>query len=137
MKVAQENYESFFYISFFQDFFLFFLFSLTAGRPDTTGHHSTDTYPAETPLYTYTYTVDDEESNNKYGATESRDGEDTEGSYYVSLPDGRLQKVSYRVNGEGGYVVSVSYNGEAQYPDESYSKPVSSYSQPEISYIVK
>merc|ERR1711936_82717 len=109
-----------------KDFFLFFLFSLTAGRPDT--------YPAETPLYTYTYTVDDEEANNKYGATESRDGEDTEGSYYVSLPDGRLQKVSYRVNGEGGYVVSVSYNGEAQYPDESYSKPVSSYSQPETSY---
>ncbi|XP_063589941.1 cuticle protein 21-like [Penaeus indicus] len=48
---------------------------------------------------------------------EARDGYDTQGSYYVLLPDGRLQKVAYTVNGDSGYVAEVSYEGEAQYPE--------------------
>ncbi|XP_047471424.1 proline-rich protein 3-like [Penaeus chinensis] len=39
------------------------------------------------------------------------------GSYYVLLPDGRLQKVAYTVNGDSGFVAEVSYEGEAQYPE--------------------
>ena len=42
----------------------------------------------------------------------------------MALPDGRLQKVSYSVTGDGGYVADVSYEGEAQYPEtKSYSPP--------------
>merc|ERR1711874_543283 len=57
------------------------------------------------------------------GTEEKRDGYAAQGSYYVSLPDGRLQKVSYTVNGDGGYVADVTYEGEAQYPPVKASCP--------------
>nr|XP_027218845.1 neurofilament medium polypeptide-like isoform X1 [Penaeus vannamei]XP_027218846.1 neurofilament medium polypeptide-like isoform X1 [Penaeus vannamei] len=66
---------------------------------------------------------------------ESRDGDDTQGSYYVQLPDGRLQTVKYVVDGDEGYVAEVSYEGEAQYPESheirEYSSPRRVYSAPE------
>merc|ERR1719516_622999 len=80
--------------------------------------------PDEPAKYTYSYSVKDDYTNNNYGANEERDGYATSGAYYVSLPDGRLQKVSYSVNGEGGYVADVTYEGEAQYPEvKPYSPP--------------
>ncbi|XP_037773693.1 uncharacterized protein LOC119569737 [Penaeus monodon] len=48
---------------------------------------------------------------------EARDGYDTQGSFYVTLPDGRLQKVAFTVNAGSGYLAEVSYEGEAQYPE--------------------
>ena len=35
----------------------------------------------------------DDYSQNNYGLTETRDGDITQGEYFVNLPDGRLQKV--------------------------------------------
>ncbi|XP_047471370.1 pro-resilin-like [Penaeus chinensis] len=63
---------------------------------------------------------------------EARDGANTEGSYYVLLPDGRLQKVTYTVNGNSGYVADVTYEREAQYPtpQASYGPPQPSYKPP-------
>ncbi|XP_071536013.1 pro-resilin-like [Panulirus ornatus] len=66
--------------------------------------------------YTFDWNVKDDNSGNDFGHQESRDGYDTQGSYYVLLPDGRLQRVTYNVNGDSGYVAQVEHEGEAQYP---------------------
>ena len=85
-------------------------------------------YPDEPAKYTYSYSVKDDYTSNNYGADENRDGYATSGSYYVALPDGRLQKVTYTVNGDGGYVADVTYEGEAQYPEaKPYSPPAPAY----------
>ena len=81
--------------------------------------------------YDFDWSVKDEYSGNDFGHQESRDGDNTEGSYYVQLPDGRLQKVSYYVNGDSGFVAEVSYEGEAEYsepqqPSNGYGAPPSS-----------
>ena len=72
--------------------------------------------------YRFSWAVEDESSENYFGHQEAREDDDTEGSYYVQLPDGRLQKVSYYVDGDSGFVAEVEYEGEARYPDsfESY-----------------
>nr|XP_027234371.1 cuticle protein 7-like [Penaeus vannamei] len=66
--------------------------------------------------YDFEWGVRDSYSANHFGHNEDRDGYNTQGSYYVQLPDGRLQKVTYYVNGDSGYVAEVSYEGQAQYP---------------------
>jgi hypothetical protein len=80
------------------------------------GHAAAPKYNEERPAkYQFGYAVNDDYSGNNYGHSESRDGPVTKGSYYVALPDGRLQKVTYTVNGNDGYVATVSYEGEAKY----------------------
>ncbi|XP_064111270.1 uncharacterized protein LOC135218750 [Macrobrachium nipponense] len=71
------------------------------------------------PQYAFGYGVKDDYTGSDFGHEETRDGYDTKGSYYVNLPDGRLQKVSYYVSGDSGFVAEVTYVGEALYPDES------------------
>ena len=45
-------------------------------------------------MYTYTYAVADDYSGSNFGADEQRDGPVASGSYYVNLPDSRVQKVN-------------------------------------------
>jgi hypothetical protein len=52
--------------------------------------------------YQFAWNVLDDYSNNNYGQNEKSDAGLTSGSYYVALPDGRLQKVTYTVNGDEG-----------------------------------
>ena len=78
------------------------------------------TVPAE---YSFDWSVNDDYSNNHFGQTESKDGDKTVGSYNVLLPDGRTQKVTYSVDGDGGYVAEVTYEGEAKYPETPKYKP--------------
>ena len=66
--------------------------------------------------YAYDWAVKDDYSGNNYGQTESRNDKSTVGSYYVLLPDGRTQKVSYTVDGYGGYVAEVTYEGTPVFP---------------------
>ncbi|XP_047471423.1 cuticle protein 21-like [Penaeus chinensis] len=61
--------------------------------------------------YGFNYAAKDDYTNNNFDHQETRNGYDTQGSYYVLLPDGHLQKVAYTVNGDSGYV------DEAQYPE--------------------
>lgn len=74
--------------------------------------------------YNFAYAVKDDYTYNDFGHQETSDGYAKTGSYYVLLPDGRMQTVNYKAD-ENGYVADVSYKGEAQYPEykPAYSKP--------------
>ncbi|XP_069958352.1 cuticle protein 7-like [Cherax quadricarinatus] len=73
-------------------------------------------YASGPARYSFDYAVNDPPSGNDFGHQESRDGDHTQGSYYVQLPDGRLQQVAYTVSGDSGYLAEVTYQGEARYP---------------------
>ncbi|XP_057368945.1 cuticle protein 19-like [Daphnia carinata] len=81
--------------------------------------------------YNFAYAVKDDYTYNDYGHQETSDGYAKTGSYYVLLPDGRMQTVTYKAD-ENGYVADVSYKGEAKYPEykPSYAKPVYPSYQP-------
>merc|ERR1719382_472366 len=67
--------------------------------------------------YTYTYGVADDYSKANFNAAETSDANGVVGgSYSVSLPDGRIQTVTYTADHTNGYVAEVSYSGEAVYP---------------------
>lgn len=68
------------------------------------------------PKYTYGYEVQDQYTGTDFGQEEARDGYLTQGSYRVSLPDGRIQTVTYKSEGDSGFIADVQYQGEAQYP---------------------
>ncbi|XP_042890253.1 knob-associated histidine-rich protein-like [Penaeus japonicus] len=70
----------------------------------------------EKPEYSFEYAVKHESTD--LSAQEHRDGDKTEGFYQVLLPDSRLQKVTYSVNGDSGFVAEVSYEGEAKQPED-------------------
>nr|XP_027234178.1 pro-resilin-like [Penaeus vannamei] len=64
--------------------------------------------------YAFNYGVQDAYFGTNFGHAESRDGYNTEGVYYVNLPDGRLQTVKYYVD-EWGYHPEVTYSGVAHH----------------------
>ncbi|XP_071541422.1 cuticle protein 7-like [Panulirus ornatus] len=83
------------------------------------------------PSYGFDWAVQDGDSGNSYGQQETRDHDHTQGSYTVQLPDGRLQRVTYYVDGDSGFVAEVSYEGEARYPESrEYQPPQTQYSSP-------
>ena len=93
-------------------------------KPTPTYNHENTAYKAapsykepehEPIFYSYGYDVNDSYSGVDFGQNESRDGYTTSGKYYVQLPDGRLQTVTYKVDDYSGYVADVSYTGEAKY----------------------
>merc|ERR1712055_452943 len=106
----------------------FALVAVVAARPDSfesreayryrapVSSSSEESYESSEAKYNFQWAVSDESSENHYGHQEARDGDDTQGSYYVQLPDGRVQRVTFHVDGDNGYVANVEYEGEAQYP---------------------
>ena len=71
----------------------------------------------EDAKYDFDWKVD--EGDNNFGHKESRDGDTTRGSYFVDLPDGRRQTVTYYVDAYSGYVAEVSYSRTPRYSEES------------------
>ena len=63
-------------------------------------------------VYNYAYSVADDVTGTHFGKNEIRDGPHTEGEYHVALPDGRIQTVTYHVDGDSGYIADVNYSGE-------------------------
>ncbi|XP_042227222.1 pro-resilin-like [Homarus americanus] len=84
--------------------------------------YSAESFESTEAKYNYQWAVSDDPSRNEFNHQETRDNDNAQGSYYVNLPDGRVQRVTYRVDGDSGYVAEVSYEGEAQYPDSDESR---------------
>ncbi|CAG0894970.1 unnamed protein product [Cyprideis torosa] len=77
------------------------------------------------PQYQFSWNVQDDYAGIDMGHQERREDYDTQGSYRVLLPDGRIQTVTYTVSGDSGYLADVQYSGEARYDDISnrYAQP--------------
>ncbi|XP_047479300.1 pro-resilin-like [Penaeus chinensis] len=80
---------------------------------------SEESYESSEAKYDFQWAVSDDSSSNEFGHQEARDGDHTQGSYYVQLPDGRLQTVKYFVDGDSGYVAEVNYEGVASFESGS------------------
>ncbi|XP_047493766.1 pro-resilin-like [Penaeus chinensis] len=72
-------------------------------------------YPSVPAQYSFKWDVNDPPSSNFYGHQEQREDANTQGSYYVQLPDGRRLIVEYYVDASG-YHPTITFEGEAQYP---------------------
>ena len=70
--------------------------------------------------YQFSYAVNDDDTVFSQSEQGDEDG-DVTGEYSVNLPDGRVQTVQYFADNEDGYTAEVSYEGEAQYPEEQPS----------------
>ena len=95
--------------------------------PESSEEASYEQESYEDAKYEFDWQVD--EDYNKFGQQEQRDDDNTQGSYYVDLPDGRRQTVTYYVDGDSGFVAEVSYEGEAQYPESDEYRQDSSEEQ--------
>ena len=71
-------------------------------------------------VYSFTYGVKNDYAGLNFGHNENRNGYNTQGNYFVNLPDGRLQTVNYQA-GEAGYVADVVYTGAIAVP--AYAPP--------------
>ncbi|XP_050720224.1 cuticle protein 7-like isoform X3 [Eriocheir sinensis] len=104
----------------------------TYGAPPPTSYGQPEPENAP-PKYEFNWEVKDQDSGNDFGQQESRDGDNTEGSYYVLLPDGRIQKVTYTVTKDGGYLATVEFEGETKQEHTGYgesSPPPQTYGPP-------
>merc|ERR1712226_1560108 len=75
-------------------------------------------YPPVEAFYDWEYAVN--EHYNDFGHKEGRKGYTTTGKYYVHLPDGRIQTVTY-VADDKGYRPEISYDSVAA--PAAYGKP--------------
>lgn len=92
---------------------------LTLAQPQRGGHRGSGGYSHDSnhqpASYSYGYNVNDNYQGAQFGHNEKRNGDSTSGTYFVHLPDGRMQTVTYTVDGYKGYVAEVKYSGKAQF----------------------
>ncbi|XP_063887910.1 uncharacterized protein LOC135115268 isoform X2 [Scylla paramamosain] len=93
--------------------------------------------PTIPPRYQYNYAVDDSAQGTSFSHQEARENDLTQGNYEVQLPDGRLQRVSYKAD-KNGFVAEVKYEGEVlvqgppgpQQSSPSFNAPLSNVNRP-------
>ncbi|XP_053639901.2 cuticle protein 7 [Cherax quadricarinatus] len=93
------------------------------------------------PQYKFDYAVSDDYTGSHFGHAEERDGYVTKGKYFVHLPDGRIQTVTYYAD-KTGYHPTITYEGKAHYPSygaapyvkPAYKAPVGKYGTPTPAY---
>ena len=73
-------------------------------HPAPAASYQEPSYPNAAPAYNFDWNVYNEYANNNFGHTETRNDKGTSGSYFVALPDGRTQRVTYTVDGYGGKI---------------------------------
>ncbi|CAL4170377.1 unnamed protein product [Meganyctiphanes norvegica] len=137
-------------MAFFKIALVTIVFGMAAARPDSppAGY----AYPAPPPSYEapapsyhapaehkgmpydYAYAVKDDYKGVDYSKSETSDGNEVVGEYRVLLPDGRTQIVTYTADHYKGFVATVTYEGEAQYPEPAPYKPAPSYGPPAPAY---
>lgn len=71
--------------------------------------------------YSFQYGVNDDAIGLDFGHKESSDGLVVTGTYYVLLPDGRMETVNYKAD-DNGYVAEVIYDGEVKYDNAKPQK---------------
>ena len=78
-------------------------------------------YPQENEIpqaYNYQYGVKDEYSKSNFAKTESQDDKgNVQGTFVISLPDGRIQTTTYTADPVQGFIAEVTYQGEPVYPE--------------------
>merc|ERR1712141_868300 len=82
-------------------------------------------YPDTDPIYKFGYNVYNDGQgyeHQNFKQEEERSGYQTHGEYSVQLPDGRIQRVVYRVDGDSGFIADVTYEGEAK-PYDYHAAP--------------
>merc|ERR1712106_376165 len=100
-------------------------------------HAVAQVYPDEVSPYQFQYAVADDYSGSNFQASETVDGTAARtGSYSVALPDGRTQHVSYTANDIEGYVATVTYDGQAVYPEAvAVAHPVAHAVRPVVAHL--
>ena len=87
-------------------------------------YHATAKLPPQP--FAYQYGVADDYSGANYEKAENQDASgNLQGSYWVNLPDGRVQIVTYTHT--NGFVADVKYEGTAVYPEEKPYAPAPKY----------
>ncbi|KAK3869424.1 hypothetical protein Pcinc_025265 [Petrolisthes cinctipes] len=97
--------------------------------------YSSESYESSEANYDFDWAVRHGPSRNDFGQQETRNGDDTQGTYHVQLPDGRRQTVTYYVDGGSGYIADVKYDGSASFESGSFeSGSFESYERPRPRY---
>ena len=78
-------------------------------------------YPQENEIpkaYNYQYGVKDDYSKANFAKSESQDDKgNVQGTFVISLPDGRIQTTTYTADPVQGFMAEVTYQGEPVYPE--------------------
>lgn len=110
VSVASGNLGVFFSARISSPFHVSYLYIVTLYK--TVAHyvmHLHDAFSVKQMPYEFRYGVQDKYKGNDFGHEEQSNGNSVTGRYYVLLPDGRRQVVSYTADHQRGYIATITY----------------------------